>query len=148
MTKGRTAPGQSDHGIGIVIVAHDGLAQALLDTLKYIMGPVPRILALDVTDADDEQCVRIVEATRTVDNSAGVVIAADMHGGSPCNLALQAAERADGQVEVAAGTNLPMLVALVENRRLPPADAVETALNQARRCILRSTGHREQHARD
>ena len=145
MMPDRAGEGPPDTGIGVVIVGHDGLAQALRATLEHIMGPVPRIAAIGVSDADDELSARVIEATQQVDAGMGVVIAADMHGSSPCNLALQAAREAGIPVEVAAGANLPMLVALVENRALPPLEAAETALRQAKRCLLRSTGGRRDH---
>ena len=145
MNPERTGERPPDPGIGVVIVGHDGLAQALRATLEHIMGPVPRIAAVGISDADDGLSARVIEAAQRVNAGTGVVIAADMHGSSPCNLALQAAREAGIPVEVAAGANLPMLVALVENRALPPVEAVETALKQARRCLLRSTGGRGDH---
>ena len=144
---GHATEGPAQSEVGIVIVAHDGLAQALKATLEHIMGPVPRVLALGVSDADDELCARIIEAVKEVDTGAGVVIAADMYGSSPCNFALQASCEAGISVEVAAGANLPMLVALAENRSLSPVEAVEAALQQARRCLLRSSGRSGDHGR-
>ena len=128
MTPHRTAEGSPDSGFGIVIVAHEGLAEALHATLVHIMGPVPRIAALGISDVMEGQRGRIVETVRQVDTGTGVVIAADMHGGSPCNLALQAARETGVPVEVVAGASLPMLVALVENRTRSPREAVEAAL--------------------
>ena len=145
MTANRAGEEPPGSGIGVVIVAHDGLAQALRATLEHIMGPVARIAAVGISDADDGMSARVIEAARQVDAGDGVVIAADMHGSSPCNLALRAAREAGIPVEVAAGANLPMLVALVENRALPPVEAVETALKQAKRCLLRSTGNLRDH---
>ena len=52
-------------------------------------------------------------------SGSGVIILTDMFGGTPSNLAISLLE--DGQVEVLAGLNLPMLVKLARVRGDSPA---------------------------
>ena len=53
--------------------------------------------------------------------ASGVVIATDMFGGTPCNLALTLLER--GKIEVLAGANLPSLIKLIDIRTKRAAGA-------------------------
>jgi len=62
----------------------------------------------------------------------GVVIATDMFGGTPCNLALTILER--GKIEVLAGVNLPSLIKLIDVRnKLPLDQAVKEAIDAGRK---------------
>ena len=133
---------RDDPGVGILIVAHDGLAQAFLATVEHVMGPVARIRALGVRDSDSNPVDRIVRAARDLDAGSGVVIANDMHGSSPGNLAAEAAREVGIGIEVVSGASLPMLVALVENRACTPADAARAALEQVARMPPRAAAAR------
>ena len=67
-----------------------------------------------------------------MDTGKGVVIATDMFGGTPCNLALTVLDR--GKVEVLAGVNLPSLIKLIDVRsRLPLEQAVKEAIDAGRK---------------
>src|SRR3546814_8072971 len=52
----------------------------------------------------------IIDAVAAADEGDGVVLLADMFGGTPSNLAISVLDK--GQVEVIAGINLPMLIKL------------------------------------
>ena len=62
----------------------------------------------------------------------GVIVATDMFGGTPCNLALTLLER--GKIEVLAGVNLPSLIKLIDVRnKLPLEQAVKEAIDAGRK---------------
>lgn len=118
--------------IGIVLVTHGFLADALLAALEERMGPQPAIRTICIGPEDDMEQRRqdILAATGDVDRGKGVILITDMFGGTPSNLAISLLDR-DG-LEVIAGANLPMLHALAEVRRdRPLAEAVETARRAA-----------------
>jgi PTS system mannose-specific IIA component len=76
----------------------------------------------------------ILAAIKHVDQGKGVVILTDMFGGTPSNLAISA--MIQGQVEVVAGINLPMLIKLISVRlSLPLMTAVLTAQEAGRKYI-------------
>ena len=74
----------------------------------------------------------IAAAARSVDVGNGVIIATDMFGGTPCNLALTLLER--GKIEVLAGANLPSLIKLIDIRaKVPLEQAVKEAIDAGRK---------------
>jgi PTS system mannose-specific IIA component len=105
--------------IGIVLVSHGRLADAVLETATEIVGPFEHAESLAVSRAERLQDVeaRIRESIRRVDGGDGVLILADMFGGTAANVALQLV--GEHRVEVVTGFNLPMLLKL--------STAVETA---------------------
>jgi mannose PTS system EIIA component len=102
--------------IGIVLVTHGRLAAEFIAALEHVVGPQPRVAAVCIGAEDDmEQCRRdILESVAAVDEGDGVVLLADMFGGTPYNLAVSVLDRAN--VDVIAGINLPMLIKLVSVR--------------------------------
>lgn len=121
--------------IGVVIVAHGALAEALLDATEHVVGPQSRTRAIAIEPTDDlpARQAEIADAVREVDDGAGVVVVTDMFGGTPSNLANSALVGAG--VEVVYGANLPLLVKLAKMRDRPLADAVRAALESGRKYI-------------
>ncbi|MGH6829496.1 MAG: PTS sugar transporter subunit IIA, partial [Rhizomicrobium sp.] len=74
----------------------------------------------------------IAAAAKAVDTGSGVVLATDMFGGTPCNLALTLLDRS--RIEVMAGVNLPCLIKLMDVRaKLPLEQAVKEAIEAGRK---------------
>ena len=98
--------------IGLLVVSHGRLAQALLETAVEIVGPFDsaEALAIDRSESLEEVGVRMHEAVMRVDRGAGVLILADMFGGTATNVALQLV--GETSIEVVTGCNLPMLLKL------------------------------------
>jgi PTS system mannose-specific IIA component len=120
--------------IGIVIVTHGRLAQEMISAMEHMVGPQTHLRAVCVGPEDDvERRQREIAATvKSVDLGKGVVIATDMYGGTPCNLALTLLDR--GKVEVLAGANLPSLIKLIDVRhKLSLDDAVKQAIDAGRK---------------
>jgi PTS system mannose-specific IIA component len=121
--------------IGIVIVAHGGLARELLAALEHVVGPQNRAVAVSTAPQDDLRAkqAEIKAAVAEVDGGDGVVLVTDMFGGTPCNLAIGA--MASDMVEVVYGANLPLLVKLAKLREKPMAEAIDAALEAGRKYI-------------
>jgi PTS system mannose-specific IIA component len=120
--------------IGIVIVTHGRLAQETIVAMEHMVGPQPDLRAISIGPEDDiERRKReLAAAVKSVDHGQGVVVATDMYGGTPCNIALSCLAR--GKVEVLAGYNLPSLIKLVDVRgRLPLDQAVAQAIEAGRK---------------
>ena len=118
--------------IGIVIVAHGGLAREYLAAIEHVVGQQAGIRAITIKadeDRDQKQC-EICGAAEEVDQGDGVVLVTDMFGGSPSNLSLQACRPENRRILY--GANLPMLIKLAKSRRLPISDAVDRALTAGR----------------
>ena len=127
--------------IGIVIVAHGGLAQEYLAAMEHVVGKQPGTAAIAISAECDREERRsaICSAMNDVDTGDGVVVVTDMFGGTPSNLAISAMD--DGDIEVLAGANLPMLIKLASVRAtLPLRQAAEAGQNAGRKYINRAGG--------
>ncbi|MCV2894370.1 PTS sugar transporter subunit IIA [Lentibacter sp. XHP0401] len=121
--------------IGIVIVAHGGLAQEYLAAVEHVVGRQQGVRAVTI-EADCDRSAKeaeICSAANTVDQGGGVVVVTDMFGGSPSNLSLMAC-RCDNR-RILYGANLPMLVKLAKSRHMSVPDAVRLALDAGRKYI-------------
>ncbi|MEM7614685.1 MAG: PTS fructose transporter subunit IIA [Pseudomonadota bacterium] len=128
--------------IGIVIVAHGGLAREYLAAMEHVVGKRPGTCAISI-GADDlraDKQAEINAAVAAVDTGDGVVVVTDMFGGTPSNLAVAACSRPDRKVLY--GVNLPMLVKLAKARNKPLDTAVQCALDAARKYINCADGLR------
>ena len=122
--------------IGIVIIAHAGLATEFRAALEHVVGPQSQFEALSIGPEDDVERRRhqLIEIVRGVDSGDGVVILTDMFGGTPSNLAISVME--DTGAEVLAGVNLPMLIRLASVRKDKSlAQAVALAKDAGRKYI-------------
>lgn len=121
--------------IGIVIVAHGGLAQEYLAAVEHVMGKQQGIRAVAIEPEVDraEKQREIAQIADDVDQGQGVVVVTDMFGGSPSNLSLMACRRDDRRILY--GANLPLLIKLAKSRHLDVTDAVQRAMDAGRKYI-------------
>ncbi|MEN8893522.1 PTS sugar transporter subunit IIA [Planktotalea arctica] len=121
--------------IGIVIVAHGGLAREYLAAIEHVVGAQNGIKAISIEPDHDRPTKQdeICSAAETVDTGSGVVVVTDMFGGSPSNLSLRACQP-EGR-RILYGANLPMLIKLAKSRSLPVGDAVRAAMDAGRKYI-------------
>jgi PTS system mannose-specific IIA component len=121
--------------IGIVIVAHGGLAREYLAAVEHVVGAQPGIVAISI-QADHDRGAKereICEAADSVDQGEGVVLVTDLYGGSPSNLSLQACRPGDRRILY--GANLPMLIKLAKSRKKSVPEAVRVALEAGKKYI-------------
>ena len=102
--------------IGVVIVAHGGLAGEFRAALEHVVGRQEHLEAFSIGPEDDveQRRTELIEAVRRVNADRGVVVLTDMFGGTPSNLAISVMKTVGA--EVIAGMNLPMLVKLARVR--------------------------------
>jgi mannose PTS system EIIA component len=121
--------------IGIVIVAHGGLAREYLAAVEHVVGHQPDVRTIAIQPEDDRAAkqAEICAAADSVDRGQGVVIVTDMFGGSPSNLSLRACSPANRRILY--GANLPLLIKLAKSRGKPVDVAVSAALEDGRKYI-------------
>lgn len=121
--------------IGIVIVAHGGLAREYLAAIEHVVGQQPgiRAIAIEPDHVRADKQAEICAAADAVDQGGGVVIVTDMFGGSPSNLSLRACTPDNRRILY--GANLPMLIKLAKSRQLNVADTVRRATEAGRKYI-------------
>ena len=97
--------------IGIVIVTHSHLGDALIDAAEFIIGTRPDNIvsvSINLNENVDKLRGKIAKGIKKVDQKKGVLILTDMFGGTPSNLSYSFLE--EGRVEVISGVNLPILI--------------------------------------
>lgn len=121
--------------IGIVIVAHGGLAQEYLAAIEHVVGSQIGVKAIAIHKEHDRAAKEreICMAADEVDQGAGVVVVTDLFGGSPSNLSLMAC-KPEGR-RILYGANLPMLIKLAKSRHKTVPDAVRAALEAGKKYI-------------
>ncbi len=114
--------------VGILIVTHRQLAEALLSASDLILGRLEKVVAvsLDPSAMPDDARHQIAEGLAKLNGTDGVLILTDMFGGTPSNLSLSFLK--EGQVEVISGVNLPMLIKVNQLRHGTYANLREMAL--------------------
>jgi PTS system mannose-specific IIA component len=114
--------------VGILIVTHRQLAEALLAASDLILGRIEKVVAvsLDPSATPGELRQQIAEGLAKLNSTDGVLILTDMFGGTPSNLSLSFLKQ--GQIEVISGVNLPMLIKVTQLRQGQYANLREMAL--------------------
>ncbi len=119
--------------IGMVLVTHGRLAEEFLRALEHIVGAQEQVGLVCIGPDDDMEARRreIIEQVEAVQDGDGVVLLTDMFGGTPSNLAISVLD--EGEVEVIAGVNLPMLIKLASLRGQEPLKTVVHEAQEAGR---------------
>jgi PTS system mannose-specific IIA component len=106
--------------IGVIIATHGEFGNALLDTLRMILGDIEGIESLSLLSEDSMETfmAKMDKALNQVDpNAAGALVLVDMLGGTPFNVSVQLAQKR--KIEVVTGVNLPMLIKVSSHRDEP-----------------------------
>jgi len=104
--------------IGIVIVTHSQLGDALIEAAEFIIGKKPEAtiaVSIDLNENAEKLRGKIDKALKKVRQAEGVLILTDMFGGTPSNLSYSFLE--EGKVEVISGVNLPILIKATSSRK-------------------------------
>ena len=101
--------------IGLLLVAHAGVAKELLAAAEMIVGKLE--LAEAVCIAPDASAATVMSAIKEAAarvSGDGAIIMTDMFGGTPSNMSISCLE--EGRIEVLTGVNLPMLIRFTQDR--------------------------------
>jgi mannose PTS system EIIA component len=132
--------------VGLCLISHNRIGEALLDTATSMLGgrPLP-VAVIPVTSVCDPDKVlaQARDAIRTIDQGDGVIVLTDMYGSTPSNIATSL-KRHNGHVVVIAGLNLPMLVRVMNYPGLDLTRLAEKALSGGQEGIFRC-GSDEEH---
>jgi PTS system mannose-specific IIA component len=115
--------------IGIVIVTHSRLGDALIEAAEFITGSRPdrlESISIDIKQEAEKLRAKIADGIKKVDQKEGVLILTDMFGGTPSNLSYSFLE--EGRVEVLSGVNLPILIRAIHLRKDTELNKLAVAL--------------------
>ena len=102
--------------IGLLIISHCDLGKEVLNAAELIVGSLDAAESISITQLTEsgEVLKTISQKIKTLDHGQGVLILTDMFGGTPSNLSLSFLK--EERVEVLTGVNLPMVVAVAQDR--------------------------------
>jgi PTS system mannose-specific IIA component len=104
--------------IGVLVVTHCRLADALLEAAEFILGERPEAMApvsIDLSENADKLRNKIADGIKKLKSDDGILILTDMFGGTPSNLSYSFLE--EGRVEVISGVSLPILIRAASARK-------------------------------
>lgn len=103
--------------IGIVLVTHHHLGDALIEVARMLYGKPEKIISVPLLEGESIEDLqkKVLDALEKIDAKDGALILVDLFGGTPMNaLALLAVERND--IEIITGVNVPMLLTVLMER--------------------------------
>ncbi len=102
--------------IGLLIISHCDLGKEFLNAANFIVGQMKAADAISITQTteSEELLKAISKKIKELNSGQGVLVLTDMFGGTPSNLSLSFLKKES--VEVLTGVNLPMVVAVAQDR--------------------------------
>ncbi|MHA1581469.1 MAG: PTS sugar transporter subunit IIA [Candidatus Baldrarchaeia archaeon] len=103
--------------IGIVLISHGNFAEHLVKSAELIVGKQEKVTSVHLLEGESLEKFeeKLRKAIKTVKSSDGVLILADLFGGSTVRVAARFLFEEEN-VEVVAGVNMPMLLEVLLNR--------------------------------
>jgi PTS system mannose-specific IIA component len=114
--------------IGVLVVTHGSIGEALLTSASQILGVAPQqaaTLSVWRQDDPDDLVLRARELLDGLDAGDGVLVLTDIFGATPGNVVSRLLQ--DGKVEGVSGVSLPMLLRVLTSRDGTLAAVVERA---------------------
>ncbi len=127
--------------VGVLIITHEGIASAILETAVNILGecPLPVEVLPAARDCDTEALRRRVgETVDALDQGDGVLVLLDLYGSTPSNVTCSVADQK--RMRIIAGVNLPMLVRVFNYPDLTLPELAEKALSGGRDGVFACLG--------
>jgi mannose PTS system EIIA component len=118
--------------IGVLVVTHGSIGEALLTSAAQILGQAPaQVATLSVwrQDDPDDLVLRARELLETLDAGDGVLVLTDIFGATPGNVVSRLLE--DGRVEGVSGASLPMLLRVLTSRNGSAGNKLSAAVQRA-----------------
>jgi len=118
--------------IGVLVVTHGSIGEALLTSAAQILGQAPaQVATLSVwrQDDPDDLVLRARELLETLDAGDGVLVLTDIFGATPGNVVSRLLE--DGRVEGVSGASLPMLLRVLTSRNGSTGNKLSAAVQRA-----------------
>ena len=117
--------------VPVILVGHGGLAEGMRDAVELILGTQERVHAVGLPPAGDpdqleKQVKRVLAELEP--RPGGVLVLADLLGGTPANVAGRLALD-DPSIQVVAGLSLPMALAVLTGAAATAQRLAEVAVH-------------------
>lgn len=118
--------------IGIILTSHGKMAEGMLDSAKLFYGnDLKQIEAVSLTSdqSADDFADTLQQSISHVDSGDGVIVLADLFGGTPCNKAISCIQN---HIHLISGMNLSLLLEILGTRENAQAFDLESVLQAAK----------------
>ncbi|HSA90466.1 MAG TPA: PTS fructose transporter subunit IIA [Burkholderiales bacterium] len=118
--------------IGVLIVTHGAIGEALLTSATQILGAAPQqvgTLSVWRQDDPDDLVLRARELLEGLDAGDGVLVLTDIFGATPGNVVSRLLQ--DGRIEGVSGASLPMLLRVLTGRNGSRESKLRAAVQRA-----------------
>lgn len=98
--------------VGIIVTGHGSFASGIIGGLRLLAGEPELFETVDFTEEDSINTLteKLDTAVGRLAGCDGIVIYADLTGGSPFNVSIRLKMDYDGEMEVIGGANLPVVL--------------------------------------
>lgn len=103
--------------VGIIVMTHGKFSSELVKSCELIAGPAEKVATLTLNRDDNIESLneKFVKKLEELDDGDGVLVLADLLGGSPSNVASLNLKKGC-KYHAITGVNLPMLLEAIVNR--------------------------------
>lgn len=122
---------------GILLISHHTLAVSLKETIGVIVGERANLSALCISREErlEDFTIRLKAEADRLKAGGGLVIFADMLGGTPCNASL-ALYGSDDSVEIITGFNMPLVIEAVMKSSMSPKEICRVMMEKKEKAIV------------
>lgn len=125
---------------GIILLSHGPMAKGVYETVQWFFGKEIEQLDYLCLKEDDQQLQfmqSIADKIAGVDSGEGVIVFADLYGGTPCNSCI---DLLNDKTELIAGMNLTIILELLGDRLSGKYD-MEKLLEMGRQGLVQVKKH-------
>ena len=119
--------------VGIAVISHGALCEGIVDSAGMIAGEIAQSKTVSLRPGmqPDDYRGRVKDAIEELDDGDGVLVLADIAGGTPYNSCAILMKEMDN-IAVVTGLNLPMVVSVTLEREADtPLEALVKAAQEA-----------------
>jgi PTS system mannose-specific IIA component len=122
---------------GILIISHFTLAESLKKTIELIIGERENVSALSLLKNEKVEnfSERLKNETQKLNKGSGVIIFADMFGGTPSNVALSLFADND-DIKIITGFNLPIVIEAIMHSSKNSNEILKTIMERKDKTIV------------
>ncbi len=122
---------------GILIISHFTLAESLKKTIELIIGERENVSALSLSKNEKVESFseRLKNETQRLNKGSGVIIFADMFGGTPANVALSLFA-ADEDIKIITGFNLPIVIEAIMHSSINSNELLKALMERKDKTIV------------
>ena len=102
--------------VGILVVSHGNLAQAILECVDMLVGIPEQFAAVGIQNGEDPDNFykQLQKKAQQIDTGDGIIALVDLYGGTPNNNTVRLSM--ERNIRIITGVNLPMVMAAAVER--------------------------------